>query len=157
MSHPEPASAAWQITVEEVFAHAPEKIWKVLTTGELIARWLMAPSGFEAVTGSRFTFQTRPAGAWDGTIHCEVLEVVLHRRLVYSWRSGDAGNLGYGAPLDTVVTWTLTPVESGTRLRLVHAGFVTPRNDMAFRSMGEGWTKVVASIGTTVAEAGEQE
>ena len=29
-----------EIVVEEVFPHAPETIWKTLTTGELIGRWL---------------------------------------------------------------------------------------------------------------------
>ena len=51
------------IVVEEVFQHEPETIWKTLTTGELIGRWLMAPTGFEPVTGKCFTFQTKPAGA----------------------------------------------------------------------------------------------
>ena len=65
------------IVVEEVFPHAPETVWKTLTTGELVGRWLlMTPTGFEPVKGARFTFQTKPAGAWDGVIHCEVLEVI---------------------------------------------------------------------------------
>ena len=89
----------------------------------------MAPTGFEPVKGNRFTFQTKPAGAWDGVIRCEVLEAVPNERLAYAWLSGDANNVGYGSPLDTRVTWTLTRVKSGTRLRLVHSGFVTPTND----------------------------
>jgi uncharacterized protein YndB with AHSA1/START domain len=28
------------IVVDEFFPHAPETIWKALTTGELIGRWL---------------------------------------------------------------------------------------------------------------------
>jgi hypothetical protein len=46
-----------------------------------------------------------------------------------------------------VVTWILSRVETGTRLRLVHSGFVTPRNDSALKTMGEAWKKVVPSIG----------
>ena len=66
--------------VDEVFPHAPETIWKTLTSGELMARWIeMTPTGFEPVKGKHFTFQTRPAGAWDGVIHCEVLEVTPER------------------------------------------------------------------------------
>jgi uncharacterized protein YndB with AHSA1/START domain len=142
------------ILVDEVLPHAPETIWKALTTSELIGRWLkMAPSGFEAVKGNRFTLQTTPAGAWDGTIHCEVLEAIPNQRLAFAWKSGHAGNVGYGAPLDTVASFTLSRVENGTRLRLVHSGFVLPRNETAFRNMGEGWKKVVPSIG---AIAGEQ-
>lgn len=141
-----------QIVVDEVFPHAPKTIWRTLTTGELIGRWLMAPTGFEPVEGKRFTFQTKPAGAWDGVIHCEVLQVIPNQRLAYAWKSGDEANVGYGAPLDSVVTWTLTEVDGGTRLRLVHSGFVTPKNDSAFNSMSGGWPKVIQSVGTIAGE-----
>ena len=76
------------IVVDEVFPHAPETIWKALTTGALISRWLMAPTGFEAVVGNRFTYQTTCGGAWDGVIHCEVLEIIPNKRLSYSWKGG---------------------------------------------------------------------
>jgi hypothetical protein len=42
-----------------------------------------------------------------------------------------------------VVTWTLTPVSQGTRLRLVHAGFRSPENDFAFDAMSPGWMRIV--------------
>jgi len=143
------------IVVEEVFPHSPEKIWKTLTSGALIGRWLMAQTGFEPVEGKRFTFQTKAGGAWDGIIHCQVLEVIPNERLVYSWAGGHADNVGYGAPLDTVVTWTLSrTANGGTRLRLVHAGFVVPRNTSALETMGGGWKKVVPALG---AIAGEQD
>jgi uncharacterized protein YndB with AHSA1/START domain len=144
---------AQDIVVEEVFAHAPETIWKALTAGELIARWLKMPNaGFEAVKGKRFTFQTNPAGEWDGLIHCEVLEAIANERLAYSWKGGHEGNIGYGSRLDTIVTWTISRVENGTRLRLVHSGFVLPDNETAFRNMGAGWKKVVPSIGAIASE-----
>ena len=40
-----------EIVVDDVFPHAPEMIWKTLTTGALIGRWLMEPTGFEPVAG----------------------------------------------------------------------------------------------------------
>jgi len=136
------------IVVDEVLPHAPETIWKTLTSGELIGRWIeMVPTGFEPETGKRFTFQTTPAGGWDGIIHCQVLEVMPNERLAYAWKGGHEGNVGYGSRLDTVVTWTLSRVENGTRVRLVHSGFVLPTNDTAFKNMSEGWKKVVKSVG----------
>ncbi|WP_312360279.1 SRPBCC domain-containing protein [Ensifer sp.] len=136
------------IVVDEVFPHPPETIWKTLTSGALMSRWIMAPTGFEPVEGNRFTFQTTPAGRWDGVIHCQVLEVRPHERFVYAWKGGHETNAGYGSRLDTIVTWTLSKVDSGTRLRLVHSGFITPRNDTAFKSMSQGWTKVLSQIGS---------
>jgi uncharacterized protein YndB with AHSA1/START domain len=146
-------SAAQEIVVDEVFPHAPEVIWKTLITPELMGRWLMAPTGFEPVEGHRFTYQTTPAGPWDGVIHCRVLEVRPNERLAYSWRGGDDANAGYGSRLDTVVTWTLTRVDGGVRVRLVHAGF-KPSNDTAFKRMSDGWPKVLQKVG---ALAGEQD
>jgi uncharacterized protein YndB with AHSA1/START domain len=140
-------SATQDIVVDEVFPHAPETIWKTLTTGALIARWLMEPRGFAPVQGTRFTYQTKPAGAWDGTIHCEVLEVVPNERFVYAWKGGHESNNGYGSRLDTVVAFTLTKVPEGTRLKLVHSGFVTPINDTAFQNMSDGWRKVIPNLG----------
>jgi uncharacterized protein YndB with AHSA1/START domain len=148
-------SATQDIVVEEVFPHAPEMIWKVLTSGDLIVRWLHMPiAGFEPVKGKHFTFQTTPAGAWDGIIRCEVLEVTANERLAYAWKGGHEGNVGYGSRLETVVTFTLSRVENGTRLRLVHSGFVLPKNDTAFTNMGEGWKKVVRTVGAIAAEQG---
>jgi uncharacterized protein YndB with AHSA1/START domain len=141
-----------EIVVEDVFPHAPETIWKTLTTGALIGRWLMQPTGFEAVVGKVFTFKTTCAGAWDGTIHCQVLEVVPNERLVYAWKGGHAGNDGYGSRLDTVVTFTLSKVAEGTRLRLAHAGFVLPRNETAYQNMSGGWKRVVHNLGAVAAE-----
>jgi uncharacterized protein YndB with AHSA1/START domain len=146
-------SGTQDIVVEDMLPHAPETIWKALTTGELIGRWLhMTPAGFAPLKGTRFTFQTTPAGAWDGVIHCEVLEAIPNERLVYSWKGGHEGNAGYGSRLDTVVTFTLSRVKNGTRLRVVHSGFVLPQNDVALKNMGGGWKKVVPDIGAIAAE-----
>jgi uncharacterized protein YndB with AHSA1/START domain len=134
------------IVVDEVLPHAPETVWKALTTGALMDRWLMAPTGFEPVEGKRFTFQTKAGGAWDGVIHCQVLEVKPNERFAYAWKGGHEANVGYGAPLDTVVTWTLSRVGNGTRVRLVHSGFVVSRNDSAFNGMSEGWKVVVGRL-----------
>ena len=142
-----------QIVVDEVFPHTAEVVWKTLTTPELIGRWLRMPAtGFEAIKGNRFTYQTSPAGEWDGVIHCLVLDAVPNERLIYEWRGGDDANVGYGSRLNTVVDLTLTPVEAGTRLRLVHSGFVLPRNETAFRNMSGGWKTVVQRIDAIAGE-----
>jgi uncharacterized protein YndB with AHSA1/START domain len=104
--------------------------------------------------GTRFTYQTTPAGEWDGVIHCQVLEATPNERLAYSWKGGHEGNVGYGSRLDTVVTFILSAAENGARLRLVHSGFVLPKNESAFKNMSEGWTKVVQTIEAIAAEQG---
>jgi uncharacterized protein YndB with AHSA1/START domain len=139
------------IVVEEVLPHSPEIVWRVLTDPQMLARWLMKNT-FELTVGHRFTFMDRPRGDWNGTVECEVLEVDPPRRLSYSWVGGSASNKGDGAALDSVVTFTLTPVPEGTLFKLVHDGFVSPRNDYAFIEMGKGWATVVGRIDKLAAE-----
>ncbi len=139
------------IVIDEVLPHDAAIVWKALTDGALMGRWLMPPAGFAPVIGQDFTFQTTAAGAWDGTIRCKVLEVVQGRRLAYEWKGGDDANIGYGSKLDTIVSFTLTPVPEGTRLQLVHSGFVMPKNETARQNMGDGWVKVVARLDEAIA------
>ena len=142
-----------EIVVDELFPHAPEVIWKTLTNGALMGRWLMAPSGFAPTVGNRFTYQTKPAGAWDGTIHCEVLDVVPNRRFAYAWKGGHDSNEGYGAPLETVVTFTLTPTGTGTHLRMEQAGF-KPDQKQAYGGAKAGWQQFFTKLEKLVAEQG---
>jgi len=141
------------IVVDDILPYPPATVWKALTTGDLIGRWMMKPTGFAAVEGTRFTFQTTAAGAWDGVIRCQIVEVRPMERFAYSWKGGGAANVGYGSLLDTLVTFTLAPAGSGTRLRVVHSGFVTPTNDTAFENMSKGWSKIVTNIGETIGNA----
>jgi len=96
--------------------HPPEKVWRALTDPVLLAEWLLPVIGLELEPGAAFTFKTQPHPGWDGTVHCRMLEIDPPRRLSYTWVVGDM-------VLDTVVTFTLTPTASGTRLSLVQSGF----------------------------------
>jgi uncharacterized protein YndB with AHSA1/START domain len=152
---PTKSAATRDIVVEDVVPQPPEKVWKALTTAELIGQWLM-PNDFEPVVGKRFTFKTKPIGDWDGVVQCEVLEIVLHRRLVYSWKGGSDSNdssSNYGSKLDSVVTWTLQPEGRGTRLRLVHTGFRSPQNDFAYDAMSSGWGRIMGRLSEIAAAA----
>ena len=39
---------------------------------------------------------------------------------------------------------------SAARLRLVHAGFVLPRNETAYTNMSNGWKKVIHTLGDVI-------
>ncbi|WP_076858747.1 SRPBCC family protein [Bradyrhizobium mercantei] len=140
------------ITVEKVLPYAADRIWRTLTTSDLLMKWLM-PNDFVAAVGHRFNFRTKPMGDWDGVVHCQVLDCDPPRLLRYSWKGGADTNPDYGSKLDSVVTWTLTPVEGGTLVRMVHDGFVFPGNRFAFDMMSPGWGKIVDAIGRVTAEA----
>jgi uncharacterized protein YndB with AHSA1/START domain len=125
------------ISLEYNLPHPPAKVWRALTDPQLLAAWLMA-SDMRPVVGNSFTFKAQPTPWWDGIVRCEVLEIDPRKRLRYTWRSGPESS-----PLDTVVTWTLTPTPSGgTRLALDHSGFV-PANAFAFDGASKGWQRMI--------------
>jgi uncharacterized protein YndB with AHSA1/START domain len=140
------------ITVEKVLPYLPERIWRTLTRSDLIAKWLM-PNDFEPVVGYRFTFKTKPMGDWDGIVHCEVLQCEPPVLLRYSWKGGTDSNSDYGSRLNSEVTWTLTKVEGGTHLKMVHDGFMFPGNRFAYDAMAPGWGRVMDSIMRVTSEA----
>jgi uncharacterized protein YndB with AHSA1/START domain len=129
------------IVVEYDLARPPDKVWRALTEPKLLAQWLME-NDIRAEVGHCFTMRAQPVPGWDGVVRCEVLEVEPHKKLSYSWRGGSDKVPGF-APLDTVVTWTLTATAKGTRLKLEHSGFL-PANAFAFDNMGKGWRGKIA-------------
>ena len=94
--------------------HPPEKVWRALTEPALLAEWLLPVINLKLQPGADFTFKTQPYPGWDGTVNCRFLEIESQRKLSYTWVAGG---------IDTVVTFTLNPTASGTRLSLVQSGF----------------------------------
>jgi uncharacterized protein YndB with AHSA1/START domain len=119
------------ISFEFDLRHSPEKVWRAITDPVLLTEWLLPVAGFKLEPGAAFTFKTQPYPGWDGTVNCRILESEAHRKLSYTWVVGDM-------VLDTVVTFTLTPTASGTRLSLVQSGF-KPNQKQNFGGARYGW------------------
>lgn len=136
------------IVVERLMPHPPARIWRALTTSELIAEWLMT-NDFAPQTGHRFTFRAPPVPGWSGITHCEVLQVDEPRLLSYRWGDGSESDSG----LVTVVTWTLTPSDNGTLVRMEHSGF-RPEDETGYRGMGGGWPRIVEGLERVAGESG---
>ena len=117
------------ISFEFELSHAPEKVWRALTDPALLTEWLLPVVGLKLEPGAAFTFKTQPYPGWDGIVNCRILEAEALRRLRYAWVVGD---------MDTVVTFTLTPTASGTRLSLVQSGF-KPDQKQNFGGARYGW------------------
>jgi uncharacterized protein YndB with AHSA1/START domain len=117
------------ISFEYDLPHSPEKVWRALTDPALLAEWLLPVIDLKLEPGAAFTFKAQPYPGWDGTVNCRVVEIEAYRKLSYTWT----------VPfLDTVVTFTLTPTESGTRLTLVQSGF-KPDQKQEFGGARYGW------------------
>ena len=114
--------------------HAPEKVWRAVTDPALLAQWLLPVTGLELRPGVPFVFKTQPYPPWDGTVHCKVIDVEPTRKLSYAWVVGDM-------EIDTVVTFSLAPTPSGTRLSIEQSGF-KPAQKQNFGGARYGWSSM---------------
>jgi len=83
---------------------------------------------------------------YEALTDCEVLAVVPEKLLSYTWNSSgdEAGRLA------TVVTFTLTPTNGGTHLRMEQSGF-RPDNEQNYQGAQYGWQKFLAELDRVVA------
>ena len=139
------------IKVDQFFPHPPELVWRVLTTSELMARWLM-PNDFRPEVGHVLTFRGKPVPGADfsGTGTSEVLAVEEPTLLRISWKDAAKPD----GP-ETVVTWRLEAEGRGTRMFLEHTGFdpADAQQQAMRRIMNGGWGGIVATgFGTVLDE-----
>jgi uncharacterized protein YndB with AHSA1/START domain len=123
------------------FQQTPDEVWDYLTKPELIEQWL-AKTDFKPVVGQKFQF-TNTCETDDNKPHytfCEVLEIVPHKLLSYSWRKGTDEN---EITVDSIVTWTLTDKDGGTELQLQHNGFTLIEDTIVH---SEGWNQCLDKI-----------
>jgi uncharacterized protein YndB with AHSA1/START domain len=145
----EPTAATRSVVVEREIPHPPEKIWRALTQGPLIEEWLMK-NDFQPVVGHRFNFRAAPMPHWNGVVDCQVLVVEPNERLSYAWNaSGDEAAGG----LRTLVTWTLTPANGGTHVRMEQSGF-RPEDEANYQGAGYGWQRFFAGLERVTAGLG---
>jgi uncharacterized protein YndB with AHSA1/START domain len=86
---------------------------------------------FQACRGPSFQ-PSRGLGAVD----CRVLAVEPNKMLSYTWAA-------YG--LESVVTWTITPTRTGTRLRMEQSGFRSDQRQYYEGAQG-GWQQFFAAL-----------
>lgn len=119
------AAETLSVVVEREIAFPPEKVWRALTQPHLIEEWLMK-NDFKPVVGQSFNL----SADW-GVLDCRVLAIEPNRTLSYTWE---------GLGLESVVTWTLTPTNTGTQLRMEQVGF-RPDQQLAYRGATAGWPR----------------
>jgi uncharacterized protein YndB with AHSA1/START domain len=136
------------VVVERDIPHSAEKIWRALTQPHLISEWLMK-NDFVPTVGHRFNLSMDPQPAMPIVLDCEVLTIEPHKTLAYSW---DFANDNPAFALKSVVTFTLTPTEQGTHLRVEQAGF-RPDQKQAYGGARFGWQKYLASLEEVSARA----
>ena len=125
-----PATETLSVIVEREVPFPPEKIWRALTQPHLIEQWLMK-NDFKPVVDHHFNLRAE----W-GVVDCQVLAVEPNKTLSYTWAA-------HG--LESVVTWTLTPTNTGTRLRVEQSGF-RPDQQQYYQGAKGGWQGFFAAL-----------
>ncbi|KQY82057.1 MULTISPECIES: SRPBCC domain-containing protein [unclassified Brevundimonas] len=138
------ATETRSVVIERDIPFPPGKLWRALTQPHLIEEWLMK-NDFRPVVGHSF----RLSGDWGGVLDCEVLTVEPERTLSYTW---DYAHDDPAYAMKSVVTFTLTPTDAGTHLRVEQAGF-RPDQKQAFGGANAGWRQFLAKLEQVVARA----
>ena len=116
-------------------AHPPGVVWAALTTAEGLAGWF----------GQEVAIDLRPGGSlrmsWDDgqNEHMRVERVEEPRVFAFTW---PVHGLPDDDPRRTYVEFTLEPIGSGTRIRVVETGFAQLSDGdhrREFDSHTEGW------------------
>ena len=130
------------VVTERDLPHPPERIWRALTEPHLIADWLMN-NDFVPAVGYHFSLR----GEWGGVLSCEVLAIEPPRLLSYTWIHA---HQDHAFALDSVVTFTLTPTDAGTHLRVEQNGFRLDQRK-AFGGASQGWIVFIDKLSQVAA------
>ncbi len=133
----ETSTETLSVIVEREVAYPPQKIWRALTQPHLIEAWLMK-NDFQPVVDHRFSFRAD----W-GAVDCQVLAVEPNRKLSYSWAAQG---------LESIVTWTLVPTNTGTHLRMEQSGF-RPDQQQFYQGARGGWQRFFAALDQVLARS----
>src|SRR5262245_2304920 len=133
-------------------AASPDRVFRALTTEELLKWW--GADGVYRTT--KFAIDPPPGGQWrtegvgaDGTnfhVEGQVLEIDPPRRLVQTWKPS------WGEGAVTTLTYSLEPIDGGTRVTVRHTGF--GGRPQLCEGHGQGWERVLGWLGAYLSPAG---
>jgi Uncharacterized conserved protein len=127
------------VVIERTFRAPIARVWKAITDVEEMRRWYFDLKEFKPEVGFEFQFTVEHEG-FTYEHHCKIKEVILGKKLAYSWRyEGHEG--------DSLVTFELFADGGKTRLKLTHEGLETfPKTpSFARKNFMEGWTQIIGS------------
>jgi uncharacterized protein YndB with AHSA1/START domain len=121
------------------FPFPPERVWRAITRPQELSSWFSDRVQLDPVVGGEILLEWDEYGRASGVV--EAFDAP--RRFAFRWR---AHGVPPDAPLapdnSTLVTFTLTPTDAGTRLELVESGFAAlPEaiRETAYRENVSGW------------------
>jgi uncharacterized protein YndB with AHSA1/START domain len=118
-------------------AASPETVFEFFTDPAKMVQW----------KGAQATLDPRPGGVYRVEVNeqavalGEYVEVDPPKRVVFTW--GWVGGFASTPPGSSTVEITLTPVDDGTLVRLVHSGLPTPESAEVH---GQGWDQYMPRL-----------
>ena len=151
------------VRLERIIPAPPDQVYRAWLEPDLLCRWL-APGGLEVDrvdvderVGGHFRIWQTEAGSAAGGFDCELIELVVDRRLVFRW--GFVGpERSDGPRFDSLLTITLVEAPEGaTRLTLLHEQLEQLRAAMpqVAEQVGVGWDLALAKLATTIMSDGK--
>lgn len=133
--------------IERSFAAPVKKVWKAITDKDEMKQWYFDLPEFKPEIGFEFQFY---GGAEEKQyLHkCRITEVVIERKLTYSWRYEGYEGISF-------VTFELFAEGNTTRLKLTHTGlesFPSTNPDLAKENFAEGWKQIIGESLKTFVE-----
>ena len=110
-----PDTATTPFTISRDLPVPPDEAFALLTEPDRLRRWKSVTARVDLRAGGEYRFTVVPGNVVTGTYR----EVEPGRRLVFGW--GWEGNEGL-PPDASTVTVTIEPIETGSRVTLVHEG-----------------------------------
>lgn len=138
--------ASGTITASIEVAATPDAVFRALTTSEEMCSWWGSDDTYHIVN---WKGDVRPGGAWSceahsaatvagrdaATVRGEFITVDPPRVLEHTWCPS------WENFFSTTVRYTLEPIPSGTRVSVLHTGFVG--REASARGHAEGWNRVL--------------
>jgi len=125
----------------------PERVWRALTNAKELSTWFQMTIEGEIATGNEVWMTSMSKGYAGVRFRVRFVEMTPPARFVWQWHPGAVDpNIDYSKEPRTTVTFTLEPMEGGTRLSLAETGFneiSLARRAKVFGDNSQGWTEVL--------------
>ncbi|MDR3287330.1 MAG: SRPBCC domain-containing protein [Prevotellaceae bacterium] len=104
------------IRLEKIYPVSKEIVWEYLTNNEHLSSWCMPAKNFILEKEKEFMFENTPSIFWDGKFFNKIMDFNVNKFLSYECYN-------QRSKLNSIVSWTLTEENGGTKLALEHSGF----------------------------------
>jgi uncharacterized protein YndB with AHSA1/START domain len=132
-------------TIEKsVHIDAPvEVVWRMVSEPDQVVRWFADEIDLQATAGYQGSMTFHPEAG--GTVHVPITVETVHAPSQFTYRWNQPAGTVAGPGNSTLVEFTLTPEDGGTRLRVVetgHDGLGWPQaqQDAYVEDHNDGWT-----------------